>query len=55
MRIVVPVVQEIIGRGGVEKPLRDTQLELFGVLWTLEILSIDHRSSNGPIPKRLQP
>ena len=31
MRIVVPVVQEVVGRGGVEKPLRDVQLELFGI------------------------
>ena len=43
MRIVVPVVQEVVGRGGVEKPLRDTQLELLGVLGKICPLIIGER------------
>ena len=43
MRIVVPVVQEVVGRGGVEKPLRDTQLELLGVLGEICPLVIGKR------------
>ena len=45
MRIVVPVVQEIVGRGGIEKPLRDTQLELLelGVRGKFCPLIIGHR------------
>ena len=43
MRIIVPVVQEMIGRGGIEKPLRDTQLELLGVLGKFCPLIIGHR------------
>ena len=43
MRIVVPVVQEVVGRGGVEKPLRDVQLELLGIFRKLCPLVIGKR------------
>ena len=50
MRIVVPVIQEVVGRGGVEKPLRDVQLELLGVFRKLRPLVV-----GDPIPERSQP
>ena len=43
VRIVVPVVQEVVGRGGIEKPLRDTQLELLDVRGLICPLIIGHR------------